>query len=248
MKILYKYPTRQRSLKFLRCISSYYDLMRGDDYEFVVSIDDDDREMHSPEVMSLMKGMSNLTVRSGNNKTKIEAINADIPTGEWDILVLVSDDMIPEVEGFDQIIRSDMMREYPDTDGVLWYFDGWRKDLNTLCILGRKYYNRFGYIYHPEYKSFWCDMEFTEVANSLGRQKYSDTTIIRHLHPDIVIQDSTAEKKFRDLLPEFASQGSGGHDALWQKNSLPGDPDRLIYEKRKTRNFDIDSLSNFKGV
>lgn len=248
MKILYKYPTRQRPLKFLRCISSYYELMRGDSYEFIITIDDDDEMMHSPEIISHMRNMKNLTIKSGSNKSKIEAINADVPNTDWDILVLVSDDMIPEVEGFDQIIRSDMMKEYPDTDGVLWYFDGWRKDLNTLCILGRKYYDRFGYIYHPDYKSFWCDMEFTEVANALGKQTYIDTTIIRHLHPDIVIQDPTAERKFRDLLPEYASQGSGGHDALWQRNSLPGDPDRVTYEKRKTHNFNIDRQADFRGA
>ena len=67
-------------------------------------------------------------------------------------------------------IRQKMIKHFPDTDGVLWFFDGWRKDLNTLCIIGRKYYERFGYIYHPDYKSFWCDAEFTEVANKLKKQ------------------------------------------------------------------------------
>ena len=97
------------------------------------------------------------------------AINADIPTTAWDILVLISDDMIPEIKSFDQIIRSKMKEHYPDTDGVLWFFDGWREDLNTLCILGRKYYDRFGYIYHPSYESFWSDAEFTEVGTNRRR-------------------------------------------------------------------------------
>ena len=67
--------------------------------------------------------------------------------------------MIPEIKGFDSIIRNEMQKLFPDTDGILWFFDGWRKDLNTLCILGRKYYDRFGYIYHPDYNSFWSDAE-----------------------------------------------------------------------------------------
>lgn len=242
MKILYKYPTRQRPLKFLRCISSYYQLMNGGDYEIVLSIDSDDDLMTGPDVGKYIERMENMRVCVGNSKTKIEAINADVPIADWDILVLISDDMIPEIKGFDDVIREDMSRLYPDTDGVLWYFDGWRRDLNTLCVLGRKYYDRFGYIYHPDYKSFWCDMEFTEVANILGRQTFIDRTIIRHLHPDIVMQSEDAKAAFSSSFPEFAQQGSCGHDELWQKNSLPGDPDKAIYDFRKSHNFYLGDL------
>ncbi len=77
-----------------------------------------------------------------------------------------------------------MIQYYPDTDGVLWFNDGFQKDrLNTLSILGKKYYDRFGYIYHPSYKSLWCDNEFTEVATKLGKQTYFEQIIIKHEHP-----------------------------------------------------------------
>ena len=132
-----------------------------------------------------------------------------------------------------------MKTNYPDTDGILWFFDGWRKDLNTLCILGRKYYERFGYIYNPEYNSFWSDSEFTDVGNILNKQKFIDKVIIRHLHPDIVMLDKGTREKFASFLPEYAEHGSHGHDALWQKNSLPGDPDKLIYDRRKLSGFDL---------
>lgn len=239
MKILFKYPTRQRSLKFLNCISSYYEKIKNNNFEIILSIDHDDFEMNNEKMISHIKGLENLNYCIGNSKSKIEAINANIPSTEWDILVLISDDMIPEVDGFDDIIRRDMINLYPDTDGVLWYFDGWRRDLNTLCVLGRKYYDRFKYIYHPDYKSFWCDMEFTEVANILKKQTFIDQTIIRHLHPDIVLQNQEAKIAFSNSFPEFAIQGSCGHDELWKKNSLPGDPDKKVYDFRKSQNFYI---------
>jgi hypothetical protein len=92
--------------------------------------------------------------------------------------------MIPSIRGYDQIIRDKMRTHYPDTDGVLHFNDGVRgKNLNTLCILGKKYYDRFGYIYHPSYKSLWCDNEFTDVSNSLNKSTYIETVIIRHEHP-----------------------------------------------------------------
>jgi len=237
MKILFKYPTRGRPLKFSRCLDSYYDHMNSENFHFVISIDNDDELMNTNECQAYLKSKPNLSYFFGDSKSKIAAINADIPDDNWDILVLVSDDMIPEVAGFDDIIRNEMMKKYPDTDGVLWFFDGWRKDLNTLCILGRKYYERFGYIYHPAYQSFWSDSEFTDVANRLGRQSFIDDVIIRHLHPDIVMQDSETREKFAKFLPEFSSAGSHGHDQLWEKNSLVGDPDHKIYNSRKALGF-----------
>ena len=93
--------------------------------------------------------------------------------------------MIPVVKGYDTIIKNNMSKLYPDTDGVLWFNDGYQGNkLNTLCILGKKYYDRFGYIYNPEYISVWSDNEFMDVGNILGKQTYFDEVIIQHQHPD----------------------------------------------------------------
>jgi hypothetical protein len=51
-----------------------------------------------------------------------------------------------------------------------------------MCILGKRYYDRFGYIYHPSYKSLWCDNEFTEVAAGLGKHTYFGACLFRHEH------------------------------------------------------------------
>lgn len=248
MKILFKYPTRQRPDKFIRCISTYYKLLKGEDHQFVVAIDNDDEQMKNPAIVSFMASLPNLSIKSGDNKTKVEAINADIPKDGWDILVLVSDDMFPEIEGFDEVIRLDMSRFYPDTDGVLWYYDGWRRDLNTLCILGKKYYDRFGYIYHPSYKSFWCDNEFTAVANLLGRQTFIDRVIIRHLHPDIVRVDESTRLKFASVFPELARRGSSGHDELFRRNDALFNVDKAVYDFRMSYNFDVDLSSKPKAL
>ncbi len=49
--------------------------------------------------------------------------------------------------------------------------------------MGVDYYKRFNYIYHPDYKSLWCDNEFHEVAQRLDRYVYIDTDLYRHNHP-----------------------------------------------------------------
>ena len=137
---------------------------------------------------------------------------------DFDIVLLASDDMVPMVKGYDTIIKNRMKETYPDTDGVLWFNDGYKgKELNTLCILGKKYYDRFGYIYHPSYNSVWCDNEFMDVANILGRQTYFNEVIIRHQHPD---------------------WGFGSRDTIHVTNMKNESSDNLTYNKRKLNNFE----------
>jgi len=238
LKLLIKFPTRGRPSKFFRVLDLYYQNLTGTNYEFVISCDHDDEHMNNDVVRQHFTRYPNLTVCYGNNNSKIEAVNADVGDREFDILLQASDDMIPEIMGYDQIICNQMERCYPDTDGILWFFDGWRKDLNTLCILGKKYYDRFGYIYYPEYKSFWCDSEFTDIGNILERQTFISQVIIRHLHPDIVMQSTDASKKFHDLYPEVP-EDHHGHDTTWKKNSIPGDPDHDLYKRRKQQGFGL---------
>jgi hypothetical protein len=102
---------------------------------------------------------------------------------------------------------------------VLWFNDGYQGDkLNTLCILGKKYYDRFGYIYHPEYKSVWCDNEFMDIANILEKQTYFSYVIIRHEHPD---------------------WGFGDNDEIHSANIRNGSHDSNLYNIRKTNNFGL---------
>ena len=77
-----------------------------------------------------------------------------------------------------------MYKNYPNTDGLLWFYNKHRPDLNTLTIIGKTYFERFNYLYNPEYKSLWCDNELTDVGNILQRQTHIDKCIIDHQHVD----------------------------------------------------------------
>jgi hypothetical protein len=157
----------------------------------------------------------------GLSKSKIDAVNRDLNNynKHWDVVLLASDDMIPTIKGYDDIIRDNMMFNYPDTDGILFFNDGFQGNkLNTLCILGKKYYERFNYIYHPDYKSCWSDNEFMVVGNILKRQSYIDQVIIRHEHPD---------------------WGYGNIDYVHNNNVKDWHHDNDIYNKRLINNFYI---------
>ncbi len=183
-KILIKFPTRERPEKFFATLDTYIDFLEDkENYKIVVSCDTSDPSMNNPNVISRLETYKNLEFSFNDNRNKIEAINKNMKDQEFDILLLASDDMIPQERNYDTIIRSLMEKYFEDTDGVLWFADGYQNNkLNTLVICGKKYYDRFGYIYHPAYKSLWCDNEFTIIANSLGKQVYIPLVIIKHEH------------------------------------------------------------------
>ena len=177
--------------------------------------------MNLEEVVNRISSYKNTKVVVGNSLSKIDAVNRDLNEFEnkWDILLLASDDMIPQVKGYDIIIKDNMLFNYPDTDGVLWFNDGFQKNkLNTLCILGKKYYKRFNYIYHPNYRSCFSDNEFMDVGNLLKKQSYIDQIIIKHEHPD---------------------WGYGNPDYVHKNNVSDFHHDYTTYESRKLINFGI---------
>lgn len=221
MKVLIKFPTRGRKNKFFNVLKKYQNLAENlNNITFLISIDEDDVDMNNPDSLEILSSFKNCNVVVGKSNSKIHAVNRDIDkVSDWDIVLLASDDMVPQVKGYDQIIINKMLENYPDTDGVLWFNDGYQGNkLNTLCILGKKYYERFGYIYFPEYKSTWCDNEFMSVANLLGKQTYFNEVIIKHEHPD---------------------WGFGGQDDIHKKNHIDLSYDMNLYNNRKLINFEL---------
>jgi hypothetical protein len=222
MKILVKFPTRGRRSKFLDTFTKYYDLcLDKNNIMFLITVDDDDQETSDKMFDKILNSYGNVIIDRGSSKNKIHAVNRGVNSinYDWDVLVLASDDMIPQVIGYDQIIRDNMNKFYPKKDGVLWFNDGFQGEkLNTLCILGKKYYEKFNYIYYPEYKSCWSDNEFMQVANILKKQTYIDLVIIKHEHPD---------------------WGFGQMDFVHHNNYKDHNFDHKLYLERKSNNFYI---------
>jgi hypothetical protein len=125
--------------------------------------------------------------------------------------------MEPVSPGYDVNIKSKMNKYFPDTDGVLWFNDGFQGDkLNTLVIIGKKYYERFNYIYHPAYQSLYCDTEFTLVSKALNKVQYFDEILIKHVQYSIVNEQP---------------------DELYIRNDRLESVDRIIFQKRSISNF-----------
>lgn len=223
-KILVKLPTRSRPEKAIKIISEYKSLQTTNDVVYMVNVDADDHTM-TPNVIDRIKGLG-CAVYVGLSHSKIHAVNRDMDKApDYDILVLASDDMHCQYKGWDALLQNEMRDNFPDTDGVLFHWDGDPstkrhnngKGLNTMCILGRKYYERFGYIYHSSYYSLWCDNEFTEVADKLDKQFRSDIILFRHIH--------------------FSNTSGLEPDQLMKKTQMYYSADHNTYINRKGRGF-----------
>lgn len=224
-KLLIKFPTRNRPDRFFEVLDFYLQFVEDEENtEILITMDSDDLTMNCDIVKDKLKKIKKqynfIRWNFGESESKIDAINRDLETKDFDILMLASDDMFPELEGFDNIVRNDMEKYYKDFDGCLWYNDGYtHKKLNTLSILGKKYFDRLGYIYYPEYKSLWCDNEYTETAKLLNKIIYLDKVIVKHEHP-------YNNKKYK-------------MDDLYHKNESDNLTDKRLFLQRKKIQFDV---------
>lgn len=228
MNLLIKFPTRQRKDKFFQSMDQLLsNLACPEQVSFLLSLDNDDEQMNSEEVKDQIRFYSEfydipISVFYGYSMHKIHACNRDLSSYQnpWDILLLFSDDMVPRVVGFDKYIIDMFEKEIPDTDGVLYAPDGFTP-LNTLCILGRKYYERFNYIYYPEYVNFFCDNEFMEVSQLLKKEYAIPKVLFSHEHP--------------------CNTGKGW-DSLYERNNSTWNKDQALYSSRREKLFNIQEV------
>lgn len=224
MKFLIKFPTRSRFDLFFSTLDKYIEnFSEENEYIIVVSCDYDDPIMNNKQTVEKLKQYKNLKFYFDHRVSKIYAINRDIEKiskeYNWDIIISAADDMIPQVKDYDKIIVEEMNKWFPNLDGGLWFFDGYRKDLNTMSIMGRKRYEEFGYIYYPEYKTWYPDNEYTEIGLNQNKLKYIDNCIIKHELP--------------------AHNPNMVFDQLYQENETNElkNHDHQLYLQRKSKNF-----------
>jgi len=220
LRILFHLPTRTRPTQARTAIQNIIDNCKDWNYLILVSLDLDDEAMWDFKFIH-----HKVLIHWGVSNNKIHACNRSIHLiKDWDILVATSDDMMFQVEGFDDIIRKSFYDERMEEDNMnqLIHFSDGNQGANvcTLSIMGEEYYTIDNYVYHPDYKFLWCDVESTEVAKLRGCYKYmgNDLIIFRHLHP---------------------AWGYGHHDEQYkaQDNLQTSEADKLVYERRKANGF-----------
>jgi len=218
--ILIKFPTRGRPEKFKATLEKHINLAsKKHNIRYIFTFDDDDETMNTDEMKTYL---NNLPVSNkfyfGNSEDKIEAINANMDDEDFDILILASDDMIPLLKDYDDIIAEKFTHSQFGLDCTLHFTSArWSDHLNIQPILGKLYYDRFGYIYHPAYKSISCDNEYTDVSRILRRDIFVPLELFSH---------------------NYLSQCNGDETCI--KNHEFNHHDGAVFQDRKAVDYDLN--------
>lgn len=152
------HPSRCRAYQAKQAAENWIS-RAGCSIQYILSLDSDE-----PQKMSYIGNDLNFIVNS--NRSAVDAINNAAKESTGDILVVMSDDFDCPQDWGKQIISLTTGK----TDWIAKTPDGIQRWMITLPIMDRHYYNRFGYVYYPEYRHLFCDTELTCVADLLQRK------------------------------------------------------------------------------
>lgn len=178
------YPSRGRAQIAKENIEKWISrfVLPTDQLEIILSLDSDDPCLWE---YSRKSSIVNFSVFINDNKSAIEAINLcakfyskhrGLP---GDYLIVMSDDFDCP---YDWGLRLSFLKD--KKDWLLKVKDGIQSWIITLPIMDWVYYNRFGYVYHPDYLHAFSDTEMTFVGQMLGRIINSDIEF-KHNHYSI---------------------------------------------------------------
>lgn len=216
-KISLIHPSRMRALTAVE-VAKKWIREAGESIEYILSVDNDDRQRESYshffyESGTFSPGPTRHGMTSNDNRSAIDAINNAAKECAGDIIVVMSDDFdCPENWAIKLLEATE-----GKTDWIAKTPDGIQNWIITLPIMDRVYYQRFGYVYYPEYKHMFCDTEMSCVADLLQRRISLDITF-KHNH-----YSTGASKK--DSVNDRA-------DATWGQGEA-------LFIDRARKNFDL---------
>jgi hypothetical protein len=168
-------PSRGRPLKSFDTLSKWCRMAEGEDFEIIISLDADDDMSYRYLFPNHKTENVQLIVRQ--NRSCVDAINNAVKVSKGNLFIVVSDDtdcfpkwdtaLLKEVEGKeDYLLKTD--------DGIQNY-------IVTMTVMDRKYYERDGFIYHPDFRHQFADTYLTCLADIRGRLLFSNLKF-PHLH------------------------------------------------------------------
>lgn len=185
------------------------------EYILCISIQDPLKNQY----INLVKDLSFITTRFHPHANMVKQLNLAASWAKGNLLINVSDDfdcpdkwdsyLINNLQGKqDFVVKTD--------DGI--NVKGINSDnIIALPIMDEKYYNRFGYIYHPDYHHFFGDEELSNVADILGC-KITLPITFEHIH---------------------YTMGKAKEDATNKKNNKSFEADKASFKLRKENNFGL---------
>lgn len=187
----------------------------GNGFEYILSLDYDDESNYADDFWKIVYNY---------NTTAIEAINFAATRANGDYLLIVSDDT-DCFENWDvELLKAIKGHK---SDFCAKCNDGLQPTLITMPFMDRAYYERYGYVYHPDYKHMFADQELTAVAMMTGKYIKLDLSF-PHLH---------------------YSTGKTPKDEINVKNDLTWRQGEMLFNDRLKTNFGIENpIMNYSDI
>jgi hypothetical protein len=186
MLVHFQFPSYGRPDMFRRALTALHGaLTQNGDWRVQVVIESDDHTMIDPQMLSWIAMHPQTTAAVGSWGTKTSAVHAGLDDARWDLYFPWCDDLTPMVPAIDNAIRREFRQAVPKgLDGVVYGPDGSESSaaVATHPAIGRAYFDRFGYIVHPDYQGLCGDLELTDVSRALGKLHRTETQFVRHEH------------------------------------------------------------------
>jgi len=170
------YPSRSRPALALANWEMWFGNRANSETDWILSLDEDD----SSDYNAYFDTTPVRLIRN-KNRSAVDAINNAAKLAKFDIMMVVSDDTYVSMANWDMCIELEVEGK---TDWILKTQDGIQPWIITAPIMDRAYYNRFGYIYHPDFEHMFCDTYMTAVADITGR-KITSNLEFKHLNNTI---------------------------------------------------------------
>lgn len=170
------HPSRSRPEKSVATIDKWIGFnmdSTADNIELIISIDEDD-----PTLDLYKQAYYRDHVIINKNRSCVDAINNAAKVATGDIFIVVSDDT-DCFPGWDTALLKELEGK---SDYLLKTYDGIQDYIVTMTVMDRTYFQRDGYIYHPDFKHQFSDTFLTCVADIRQRLIFSKLRF-DHLHP-----------------------------------------------------------------
>lgn len=153
-------------------------------------------------------------------KNCVSGWNTAASTATGKVIICIADDFLPP-KNWDESLLTLKPVNWINDDWIVHVASGYVEDIPVLSILTRKRYERFGYVFYPQYESIFCDTEFGAVAYSEGHVINAKHILMEHLHPDCY-------KRPRDRFDEIHASKD-----RWRIGEM-------LFNYRKHRGFPVD--------
>ena len=155
--------------------------------DFLIALDIDDETMNNELVRDCIAQMDDSYERAKvdyyykDHTGTVDAVNTDIASRDFDIVMAISDDIIPTKANYDEVVVDAMTASFPDLDGAIYFRDGHRvPSMATIPIMGRTLYRQRGHFFDPAFLFGGADRDLSIILNGTGKLTYFPELLFRH--------------------------------------------------------------------